>query len=136
MTLEAVDEAQRQVGREAHIEVDHRKLLAAIDAGGGAQHAEAGAVDDDIRLKPTVRQRRGKSGGAIGLAEVECEQLRPGMAARGDLVGDGGQLRLAARHQHELAALRGEFVRDCCANAARCAGDQGYGLHDGGFMSC
>ena len=74
-------EAQRQLGEHAHVEVDHRKLLRAVEARGGADQAEAGIVDQELRLKAVVAQfvldpRRG-----VGLAEIEHDDVRPRVAA-------------------------------------------------------
>ena len=53
---EAVDEAERQVGEHAHVEVDHRKLLRAVEARGGAEETEARVVDQELRLEAGLAQ--------------------------------------------------------------------------------
>ena len=56
MAREAVDEGERQLGQRPHVEVDHRQLLGAVELGGAADQAEAGIVDDVLRLERRARQ--------------------------------------------------------------------------------
>ena len=45
-------ETKRQIGERADIEVDHPELVAGGDGRRFAEQAEAGIVDDEIRLQP------------------------------------------------------------------------------------
>ena len=56
MLHDAVDPAQRQICERAHVEIDHRELLGAVDFRRGAVQAEARIVDDDRGLEAASEQ--------------------------------------------------------------------------------
>ena len=53
----AVDEVERELGHRAHVEVDHRQLLGAVERGGAADQAEAGIIDHVLRLDALCGER-------------------------------------------------------------------------------
>ena len=122
------DEAERQLGEHADVEVDHGELLLAVEARGEAHQTEAGVVDQELRLKAALAQlildpRRG-----IGLAEIDDDDMRPRVAALLDRVGQRLELRRAPRGEHERVAVVGEHVGQRRADAGGGAGDQGDGF--------
>ena len=128
MPRQARHEAQRQFGQHPHVEIDHGELLRAVEARGGAHQAEAGVVDQELRLKAALAQfvldpRRG-----VGLAEIDDDDMGPRVAALLDRVGQRLELRRAARDQHERMAVVGEHVGQRRADAGGGAGDQGDGF--------
>ena len=131
MARQAVDKAQRQIGERARVEVDHGELLGAVELGGGADQAEAGVVDDEVRLKASRAKLVGDHGRRVALDEVGRDDLRPRQAARFDRTGQLVELRRAPRHQHQLVPVRRKVMRQRGADAGRRAGDQCDGFERG-----
>ena len=102
---DAVEPAQRQVGERADVEIDHGELLGAVEIGGLAEQAEAGIVDHDRGLEAGGAQGVRQPRRAVGLAQIGGDHVRARMTGGGDLVGQGVQLRLAPRGEHQRVAV-------------------------------
>ena len=135
---QAVDEAERQLGKRAHIEVDHRQLLGAVERGGGADQSEAGIVDHVLRLDALRSERVADVAHGVAALQVGDDHQRPGAAGRRDLVGQRMQAILAPRHQRQRMAVAREHARQRRADAGRSAGDHGdrpQAAHDDALLS-
>ena len=87
MAREAVDEAQREVGQRADVEVDDGELLAAIEIGGESDQPEARVVDHELRLDAGGAQRRIEPVAAVARCQIHRNHQRPRMAACRDGIG-------------------------------------------------
>ena len=127
MAREAVDEGERQLGQHPHVEVDHLQLLGAVALGGAADQAEAGIVDDVLRLRAALAKRFADAARGAGLREIVDDDERPRAARARDLVGQCVQAIRAPRHQRQLVAVAREHPRQRLADARGSAGDEGDG---------
>jgi hypothetical protein len=123
-----VDEAQRQVGERAAVEIDHRELVGAIERVRLTEQAIARIVDQEGRLELARLELAGDPVRAVGTREIDREDMRRAMAGVADALGDRGELRNAPRRQHDLVAVLGEDLGKRGPDPRRSAGDQVTGL--------
>ena len=109
--LQAVEEREREIGQRAHVEVDHRKLLGAIEAAGGADQAEAGIVDDGVRLEIGGRRARRRFLRGIRAREIRAQNRRPGPAARCNGIGHHVERLLAPGNENEVMTVGGKVAQ-------------------------
>ena len=123
MAREAVDKGERQFGQRPHVEVDHLQLFVAIERSGQADQAEAGIVDDKLRLGALPRQSVADLPCRAGLQQIGDDHDRPARAARRDLVGERVQPVFSPRHQRQFMAVTREYARQRHADAGRRPGN-------------
>ncbi len=92
--FKAVDEGERQLGQRAHVEIDHRELLGAIERRRRPEQAEARIVDDDLRLDAVPSASR-------DLARRIPRRCRSSAATSGR---GGRRSRQSRRRAHRAAA--------------------------------
>ena len=129
MARKTVDEPERQFGKRAHIEIDHAELLVAVERRSVTHQAEAGIVDDEIRLELEQFQLRGDLGRGVALLEIGRKHQRARPPGFGNVVGERIEPVGAPRHQHEFMPVRGKDPRQFRADAGGSAREQGDRLH-------
>ena len=75
--FEAVDEAEREFGERAHVDVDHGELLGAVEGIRRAEEAEARIVDDHVRLDAAALEGGGDRLRGIVAPEICGQNRRP-----------------------------------------------------------
>ena len=123
-----IDKPQRQIRQRPDIEIDHRKLVGAIERRYAAKQAEARIVDHIFDLDILRLQRRGDDIAGFGLLQIAGDDDRAGRICRGvrghDLVGEGFETVGAARHQRHACSAGGEQLGQFITDARRRAGYQ------------
>ena len=111
----------------AHVKVDHRELLAAVERVGGSEQAEARVVDDHVRLEAAPVERLSDGLRGIGAREVGRQNGRPPRALPRNGVRQRGERLFTPRDQNDVVTVGGELVGERGADPGRRAGDQGDG---------
>ena len=121
MATQAVDEGERQFGKDTDIEVDHGELLGAIELRRCSEQAKARIVHDILRLQPLRGEFRGNPLRRVIAQKIERQHVRPRLAFRGDLVGNFGKPLFTPGNQDQMMAVLCENARKCRTNAGRCS---------------
>src|SRR5262245_757745 len=122
--FEAIDEGEREIGERTQVDIDHRKLLGAVERVRGSNEAEARIVDDHVRLETALLERLGDVARGIDARDVRSQNGRPARALRRNGIRQRGERLLAPRDQNEFVAVGGKLVGERGADSRRRAGDQ------------
>ncbi len=132
MALYAIHESERQVGQRAHVEIDHAEQFVAVAVGGIAVQAEAGVVDDVLRLQIAHFERQSDPRHGVVFRKIDRKDQRYFRASRFKLGSERLEPRLAPRHQNERMPVPGKRASELGADTRRSSGDDGNGSHRGG----
>src|ERR1700680_2920209 len=102
---ETVYKAERKLGEHADVEVDHGKLLAAIEIRGRSDQPKSGIVDDILRRERASLKSLVDSRLRIVTRKINRQHQRCGLAGRGDFAGKRGQTLRASRDQNKSMAI-------------------------------
>ncbi len=106
-------------------------LLGTILRFGRADQAEAGIVDDELRLETVAGKSLIDIVAGIGPLQIERQNQRTRISGRSQLVGQRLQPPGAARDQHQRMSVTRKDHRQLAADAGRRAGDDGNGSPHG-----
>ena len=122
--LEAVEEGEREIGEDAHVEIDHGDLLGAIKLGRRTDQSEARIVDHELRLALLRGQRLHNARAGIRHGQVKPEAERRPCARGRDFGSKCGEHLLTPRDQHQFVAVAGEHTGKLGTDPGGGAGDQ------------
>ena len=119
---QTIQEGQRQVGKRAHIKVDHCELPRPIEFRRWPDQPEPRIVDHEFRLCRIRRKSLGNAGARVRLCQIQCEYDRPRFPELFNVVSKRHQLLFSSGYQHHFVPALAEHARQFRPYARRGAG--------------